>query len=71
MYQESKDLCNEISSLRSDLKLKGYPRGFIDSVINSKGSSSSSKEQERLDSVYIPYLNGVSENLKRIGNKFG
>jgi hypothetical protein len=34
---ERYDLCNEISSLRRNLKQNCYPRGFIDSVINSKG----------------------------------
>jgi hypothetical protein len=32
--QECRDLCNEISSLRCDLQLNGYPQGFVDSVIN-------------------------------------
>jgi hypothetical protein len=28
--QEHQDLCNEISTLRRDLQLNGYPQGFID-----------------------------------------
>jgi hypothetical protein len=58
--QELQDLIKEISSLRSDLQLNGYPQGFIDSVINSKGSSRLNKEQMILDSVYIPYVKAVS-----------
>jgi hypothetical protein len=42
--QELQDLCNETSSLRSDLQLNGYPQGFIDSVINSESSSRPSRE---------------------------
>jgi hypothetical protein len=56
------------SSLRNDLQLNGYPQGFTDSVINSKGSSHLNKEQKPLDSVYILYVKGVSEKFKGMGN---
>jgi hypothetical protein len=36
MCQERQNLIKEISSLRSDFHLKGYPQGFIESVVNSK-----------------------------------
>jgi hypothetical protein len=52
--QERQDVIKEISSLRSDLQLHGYPEGFVDSVINSTGSNHLKKEQKPLDSVYIP-----------------
>jgi hypothetical protein len=51
MCQERQDLFNEISSLRRDLQLKGYPQGFSDSVINSKGSNRLNKEQKPLGFV--------------------
>jgi hypothetical protein len=35
MHQERQDLVKEISTLRSDLQLNGYPQGLIDLVINS------------------------------------
>jgi hypothetical protein len=60
----------EISSLRRDLQLNGYPQGFIDSVINAKGSSRLNEEQKPLGSVYIPYVKGVSEKFRRIGNSY-
>jgi hypothetical protein len=60
---------NETSKLKRDLQLSGYPQGFIDSVINSKGSSYPNTEERPLGSVYIPYVKGVSEKFKLIGNR--
>jgi hypothetical protein len=68
--QEQQDLFNEISSLRRDLQPNGYPQGFTDSVINSKHSSRLNKEQKPLGSGYIPYVKGISETFKRIGNQY-
>jgi hypothetical protein len=48
--QELQDLFNEISNLRCDLQLNGYHQGFVDLVINSKGSSHQNKEQKPLGS---------------------
>jgi hypothetical protein len=61
---------NEISSLRRDLQLNGHPQDFVDSVINSKGSSRPNKEDKPLDSVYILYVEGVLEKCKRRGNRY-
>ncbi|PNF42699.1 hypothetical protein B7P43_G14177 [Cryptotermes secundus] len=68
--QDRRDLVREINNLRHDLQLNGYPKGFIDSVINSKGSSRPKKEESPLCSVYIPHVKGVSEKFKRIGNRY-
>jgi hypothetical protein len=57
-------------SLRSDLQLNGYPQCFIDLVINPNGSSRLNKEQKPLGFVYIPYVKGVSEKFKGIGNRY-
>jgi hypothetical protein len=53
--QDQQDLAKEINNLRHDLQLNGYPQGFIDSVIKSKGSSRPKSEEKPLSSVYIPY----------------
>jgi hypothetical protein len=68
--QERQELFNEISNLKRDLQLNGYPQGFIDSVINSKGSSRPNTEKKPLGSVHISYAKGVSEKFKRIGNRY-
>jgi hypothetical protein len=68
--QERQDLLNEISNLKCDLQLNGYPQSFIDSVINSKGSSHQNTEENPLGSVHIPYVKGVSEKFERIGNRY-
>jgi hypothetical protein len=61
---------NEITNLRCDLQLSGYPQGFIDSVINCKGSSRPNKEEKPLGSVYIPYVMGSSQMFKHMGNRY-
>jgi hypothetical protein len=56
MCQEWQDTFNEISNLRRHLQLNGYPKGFIDSVIDFKDSSHPNREEMPLGSVYIPPL---------------
>jgi hypothetical protein len=63
-------MLNEISSLRCDLQLNGYPQGFVDSVINSKSNSRPNKEEKPLGSAYMPYVKGVSEKFKRTGTRY-
>jgi hypothetical protein len=62
--QEHQDLCDEIRGLRHDLQLNGYPRGFIDSVINSKGSSRLNKEEEPLGYVWYPTCEGCFRKIQ-------
>jgi hypothetical protein len=70
--QERQNRFNVIASLSHGLQLSGYPQGSIDSVINSKGTSRPNKEEKPLGSVYeyIPYMKDISENFKRIGNRY-
>jgi hypothetical protein len=68
--QDRQDLAKEINNLSHDLQLNGYPQGFIDSVINPKGTRHPKTEEKPLGSVYIPYVKGVSEKFKRIGNRY-
>jgi hypothetical protein len=68
--QDRQDLAKEINNLRHDLQLNGHPQGFIDSVINPKGSSHPKTKEKPLGSVHIPYVKGVSEKFKNIGNRY-
>jgi hypothetical protein len=70
MCQERQVLLVEANNLRRDLQLNGYPQGFINSVLKSKGSSRQKKEDKPLGSVCIPHVKGVSEKFKRIANQY-
>jgi hypothetical protein len=70
LCQQYQDLGNGINSLRHDLQQNGYPQGFTDSVVNSKGSSHLSKEGKAVGSVYMPYVKVVSEKFNCIGNRY-
>jgi hypothetical protein len=67
---DRRNLDKEETNLRHDLQLNGYPRSFVDSVINSKDTGCPKKEEDPLFSVYIPYVKGISENFKRISNLY-
>jgi hypothetical protein len=56
--------------VRRDLQLSCYPQGFIGLVIKSKNGSHPNKEENTLGSVRIPYVRGVSEKFKHIGNRY-
>jgi hypothetical protein len=46
------------------MKLVASDAIFLDLIINSLGSSLPVKEVKQLGSVYIPYVEGVSEKFK-------
>jgi hypothetical protein len=54
------------------LKLDGYPEGFIDYAINFKRSRRVNREGKGtpVGSMHIPYMKGVSEQFKCIGNRY-
>jgi hypothetical protein len=59
-----------MNNLRRDLQLSGYPQSFTDSIINSEGRSHPNKGENPMGSVCNPCVNGFSEKLKNIGNKY-
>jgi hypothetical protein len=46
------------------------PKVSLTRLCKSKDSSRPKKEDKPLSSVYIPYVKGVSEKFKRIGNRY-
>jgi hypothetical protein len=56
--------------LRSDIQLSGYPELSIDSALTSRRNIRPEEEKKALGSVIIPYVKGISEKFKRIGNRY-
>jgi hypothetical protein len=58
--------------MRRDLQLSGYPQLFINSVLKSRGSCRPEEEERKkpLRLAFIPYVKGISEKFKRIGNRY-
>jgi hypothetical protein len=61
---------SEINTLKRDLQLNAYSEGFINSVIRSKDRRHQKEEDKPLGTIYIPYVKGVSEKLRRIGKQY-
>jgi hypothetical protein len=50
--------------VKCDLQLSGFPPLFIDSVLNSKGTSHPEKEKKPLGSLSIPYMEDIFEKVR-------
>jgi hypothetical protein len=68
--QDQKDLDNEIKHIRHDLMLNEYPLGFINSIMKKSRSNRSSADTTYQGTAIIPYVKGISEKFRRIGNRF-
>jgi hypothetical protein len=68
--QDKQERLLEISTLKCDLKLNGYSEGVINSVIRSKDRRHQKEEDKPLGTIYIPYVKGMSEKLRRIGKQY-
>ena len=66
--QDQNDQHKEISHLRREFLTNGYPPSFIDSAFKTK--SCSRPEQNYMGTMYIAYVKGVSEKIKRIAERF-
>jgi hypothetical protein len=62
--QEQPDIFNETDNMRRDLQHNRYLQHFVDSVINSMGSSHPDKAVNTLGSLYIHYVKSISEKSK-------
>jgi hypothetical protein len=64
-------LAHEISNLECDLQVNAYPQKLVGAVINStRGNDQSRNEVKPIGSVVIPYVKGISEKFKQIGNSY-
>ena len=69
----SEDLRNENSHLKNVFEANGYPRDFVDdSLSNRSRATTDLKERDRDEKfLTIPYVSGVSENIRRICRGYG
>jgi hypothetical protein len=66
--QNQKERQKEIIHLRREFRINGYPRSFIDSAFKTK--SLTRPEQDYRGTIYISYVKGVSEKIKRIAERY-
>jgi hypothetical protein len=50
--------------------LNGYPKEFVDFVMNPSTRNRPSSDTKYQGTVIIPYVKGTSEKFRRIGNRF-
>jgi hypothetical protein len=70
VYQDQKDFKNEIKNVRHDLMLNEYPQEFNDSIMKPSRSNRPPSDKIFQGTDIIPYVKGISEKFRRIGNRF-
>lgn len=62
----------ETKRLRQDLQNNGYPRDFVRAAIKSRvgANPKTTQEEKPLCYIHIPYIKGISEKFRRIGNQY-
>jgi hypothetical protein len=69
--QEQRDFVTEVQNVKHDLWKNGYPKYFVDTTINKFGKKNyPSTQSKEACTVVIPYVKGISDKFKRIGNKY-
>jgi hypothetical protein len=68
--QNQKDFSIEIKTIRHDLMLSEYPEEFVDSIIKTSTRNRPSPDTVYQGTVVIPYVKGIPEKFRRIGNRF-
>jgi predicted GIY-YIG superfamily endonuclease len=64
-------LAHEVNNLKHDLQLNGFPPKLINTVINNTGGNNRLRNEVKpIGSVVIPYVKGISDKFKRIGNRY-
>jgi hypothetical protein len=68
IYQDQRDLNNEIKNKRHDLMLNEYSQEFVESII--KSSRSNCPSDTAYQGTVIPYIKDISKKSRHIGNCF-
>jgi hypothetical protein len=64
-------LAHEVNNLKHDLQLNGFPPKLINTVINNTGGNNQLRNEVKpIGSVVIPYVKGISDKFKWIGNRY-
>jgi hypothetical protein len=69
--RERQDLAHEVNDLKHDFELNGFPPKLINTDINNTGGDNRLRNEVKpIGSVVIPYVKGISEKCKRVGNRY-
>jgi hypothetical protein len=69
--QERRGFVTKVQNVKHDLWLNGYPKHFVDTTINKSGKKNYPITQSKaVCTVVIPYVKGILEKFKCIGNKY-
>jgi hypothetical protein len=68
--QDQKDFNREIKNIRHDQILNEYPQEFFDSIMKPGRGNCPSSDTIYQSTVIIPYVRGISEKFRCIGNHF-
>jgi hypothetical protein len=64
-------LAHEVNKIKHDLQLNGFSPKLINSIINNTGGKNRLRNDVKpIGSVVIPYVKGISDKFKRIGNRY-
>jgi predicted GIY-YIG superfamily endonuclease len=68
---EKQEYAKEVVKIRKDLATNGYPQHLIDSILKRSGAKSRQETDETcLSTVVIPYVKGILEKFRRIGERY-
>jgi hypothetical protein len=66
-----RDSVTEVQNVKHDLWKNCYPKHFVDTTINKFGKKNyPSTQSKEACTVVIPYVKGISDKFKGIGNKY-
>jgi hypothetical protein len=68
--QDRHDFLNEARHIKHDLALNGHPSALVNSIISTPTTSPPDIDLTTQGTVVIPYVKGVSEKFRRIGNRY-